>query len=256
MTTTGPSKNDYEIRSSPDSTVSLVEIRSEPKLKDPVTPHSIAVLSGVAMVYGYQQTIRNILGDDLYVEAFTKSAFKKTIQEKSKIRVLNDHQWTSYLASTENRSLRLNNTKDALEFELDLPNTSEGRDVLALVDREDYKGSSVGFVVKEEKWQGLEDRNDSESLPSREIRQAQLLEISLTGDPAFSVATVSRRSLVRLADEKGLDVEQLYLASNDTDTFIRSLAGEMMAGIEESSAAAEKHQTTLRYHLWRATKAF
>ena len=78
-----------------------------------------------------------------------------------------------------------------LAFELALPDTTHGRDLAILVDRGDVAGCSFGFRVPEggDRW---EERG---STLVRELLNVDLVEITLTSDPAYQDTTVALRNM-------------------------------------------------------------
>jgi len=72
-----------------------------------------------------------------------------------------------------------------LAFDLDLPDTSIGRDVLALAERSDLGGMSFAFVPIDEHWDGTK----------RELRSVDLKEISVVSAwPAYERTEIAARS--------------------------------------------------------------
>ncbi|WP_443701100.1 HK97 family phage prohead protease, partial [Pseudomonas sp.] len=81
-------------------------------------------------------------------------------------------------------TLRLKEDDVGLAFELDLPDTSLGRDVAELVKRGDVDGCSFGFVSVTDKWEGEQ----------RSLHAVDLHEITITSNPAYLTTSVSVRS--------------------------------------------------------------
>ena len=91
---------------------------------------------------------------------------------------LADHDPRRVLARTKSGTLRLSEDTRGLAFDMDVPNTTAGRDILELAERSDLGGMSFGFTVAKdgERWQG--DR--------RELRSITLHEISVVSAwPAY-----------------------------------------------------------------------
>jgi hypothetical protein len=81
--------------------------------------------------------------------------------------------------------LKLSEDAKGLRFELKVPDTAAGRDVIALAERGDLGGMSFGFVATDEAWDG----------DTRELRAVDLHEISVVQSwPAYSQTEVSLRS--------------------------------------------------------------
>ncbi len=97
------------------------------------------VASGVAMRYG---AVSKPIGGQ-FREVFKPGAFAKTIREQD-VRSHNEHGGP-YLARSGAGSLRLLDSRSELAYEIDLPDTTAGRDAAALLERGDIKGSSIGF---------------------------------------------------------------------------------------------------------------
>jgi hypothetical protein len=94
------------------------------------------------------------------------------------------------LGTTRGGTLQLRETPQGLAFELALPDTTHGRDLAILVDRGDVQGCSIGFRVPEggDRW---EERG---STMVRELLTVDLVEVTLTADPAYQDTTVAMRN--------------------------------------------------------------
>jgi HK97 family phage prohead protease len=137
-------------------------------------------LKGYAATFGTEARI----GD--FTEIIMPGAFKTTLADRD-ILALVDHDPSKVLGRTRSRSLRLAEDGNGLAFEIDLPDTSLGRDVLALAERGDLGGMSFGFTVGKdgERWQGRR----------RELRSVVLHEISVVSAwPAYSGTCVQARA--------------------------------------------------------------
>ncbi len=137
-------------------------------------------LEGYAALYGVETRIGGMR------EVITAGAFKASLSQRSDILALVDHDAARVLARTRSGSLRLSEDTRGLAFDLDLPDTQAGRDVLALAERGDLGGMSFGFkAVDEANENGL-----------RELRAVELYEISVVSAwPAYGGTVVNARSL-------------------------------------------------------------
>ncbi len=86
------------------------------------------------------------------------------------------------LGRTRSGSLRLTEDARGLAFDLDLPDTQAGRDVLALAERGDVGGMSFGFTVRDQHRKG----------DWRELRAVELLEVSVVSTWPACPGTVVR----------------------------------------------------------------
>ena len=103
------------------------------------------------------------------------------------ILALVDHDSGKVLGRTRSGTLRLAEDERGVSFEIDLPETTAARDVLALVERGDAGGMSFGFTTPKgrDEWHGTH----------RTIRTIHLHEISvITSHPAYQATTVEARA--------------------------------------------------------------
>src|SRR5688572_27474655 len=136
-------------------------------------------LEGYAATFGVSATISD------FVECIAAGAFRHSLAASKDILALVDHDAGRVLARTRSKTLRLAEDDHGLHFDLDVPATTAGNDVLALADRGDLGGMSFGFLSLDERWDG--DR--------RELRSIDLKEISIVSAwPAYPQTQVSARS--------------------------------------------------------------
>lgn len=137
-------------------------------------------LVGYAAVFGQGTRISD------FTEVIKPGAFAASLKGRD-ILALVDHDPARLLARTKSGTLRLEEDSKGLRFELDVPDTTEGRDLLALAERGDLGGMSFGFTVGRsgERWDGKK----------RELRAVTLHEISVVHAwPAYEGTTVEPRA--------------------------------------------------------------
>lgn len=137
-------------------------------------------LEGYAALFDQEARI----GD--FVEVIRKGAFGSSLTGRDILALL-DHDPGKLLARTKSGTLRLAEDTRGLQFEIQVPPTQHGNDVLALAERGDLGGMSFGFVVPQggERWRG--DR--------RELLEVQLHEISVVSSwPAYDNTVVVARA--------------------------------------------------------------
>lgn len=141
-------------------------------------------LAGYAAVFNSEAPLPG------FVEVIRSGAFAKSLAAGSNIRALWHHQTDALLGTTKGGTLKLSEDAKGLLFELALPDTTHGRDLAVLVDRGDVAGCSFGFRVADggDRW---EQRGGQ---LVRELLAVDLLEITLTHDPAYQDTTVALRS--------------------------------------------------------------
>lgn len=141
-------------------------------------------LSGYAAVFNSEA----VLGD--FTEVIRQGAFAKSLATGSNIRALYHHQGDALLGTTKGGTLQLREDAHGLAFTLSLPDTSHGRDLAILVDRGDVSGCSFGFRVPPggDRWE----HRGAQLV--RELLAVDLMEVTLTADPAYQDTTVAMRS--------------------------------------------------------------
>ena len=123
---------------------------------------------------------------DRFNEVIRPGAFRASLMAGPDTLALVDHDPGRLLARTSSGTLRLNEDAAGLAFSLDLPDTSLGRDVLALAERGDLGGMSFGFRPTDEAWPAAD---------RRELRAVDLVEVSVVHAwPAYAETTVAARS--------------------------------------------------------------
>jgi len=122
------------------------------------------------------------LGD--FRERIAPGAFAGSIGDGGDILALFDHDPKSVLGRTRTKTLQLTDDSAGLAFDILAPDTSAGRDALALAERGDLGGASIGFFVEKETRDG----------DVRVVEEAQLLEISVVSSwPAYEGTSVEAR---------------------------------------------------------------
>ena len=138
-------------------------------------------LIGYAAIFNTETRIAD------FTETIRPGAFAATLAAGKDILALVDHDRSSVLARTKTGTLRLGEDERGLKFEIEVPDTTTGRDVLALAARGDLGGMSFGFSVEPtgETWTG----------DKRELRAVTLHEISVVNAwPAYPETSVQARS--------------------------------------------------------------
>jgi HK97 family phage prohead protease len=124
-----------------------------------------------------------------FTESIRAGAFRGSLAAGGDILALLDHNPGALLGRTRSGTLRLSEDTRGLHFDLSLPDTQIGRDVLALAERADLGGMSFGFRCPAggDAWNAAGDQ--------RELRAVDLHEISVVcAWPAYSQTTVTARS--------------------------------------------------------------
>lgn len=140
-------------------------------------------LEGYAATFGVRARVGGV------DEEIRSGAFTGSLASGRDVLALVDHDPARLLARTRSGSLRLSQDSTGLAFSLDVPDTTEGRDVLALAERSDLGGMSFGFAVAP----GGETRANG----VRTLEALTLYEISVVKAwPAYEGTVINARSAI------------------------------------------------------------
>jgi HK97 family phage prohead protease len=103
-------------------------------------------------------------------EIIDRTAFNKTLKDKTEVRALWNHNDSFILGNTKSGTLELEDTDNGLICRCELPNTSYANDLYEIVSRGDVKTMSFGFIPV--KYQ------DSENGKLRTLKEIALDEVS------------------------------------------------------------------------------
>lgn len=128
-------------------------------------------------------------------EVIAPGAFAETLK-KSDVRALVDHDTGRVIGRSSAGTLRLKEDDVGLSVEVDLPDTTEGRDLAVLLERGDITGMSFGFRVTAESW------DERGPMPVRTIQAVDLFEVSAVAFPAYDDTSIALRSLDEARKER------------------------------------------------------
>lgn len=150
----------------------------------------------------YNKLSRNLGG---FVERIAPGAFDKCLADGVRIMCRYNHE--RLLGTTDAGTLRVWSDDEGLPYEVDLPDTSWGRDVAVMARRGDVRFSSFAFHVAPggDEWGFTE--ND---FPQRTLTGAQLVDVAPVDDPAYLDTESGLRSL---AEARGLDPAAVAVAA-------------------------------------------
>src|SRR5262245_54196255 len=136
-------------------------------------------LQGYAATFNVEARVND------FTETIAPGAFRNTLASDQDVLALVDHDAGKLLARRKSGTLRLGEDTRGLHFDLDVPDTSAGRDVLTLAERGDPGGMSFAFVALRERWDG----------EHRQLESVDLKEISVVQSfPAYEGTSVTARS--------------------------------------------------------------
>ena len=107
----------------------------------------------------------------------------------TRVLARSEHDSRMLLGTTDAGTLRLSVDDTGLRYEVDLPDTTAGRDAAVLATRGDYRFSSFAFRnVEDPQW-----REDGEDRLVRRVMNARLVDVAPVANPAYWGASVGMR---------------------------------------------------------------
>ena len=142
-------------------------------------------LSGYAAVFNSaSEPLQSHRGE--FVETIAPGAFKRSLAE-SRVWAYYNHDTNWPLARTPD-TLTLSEDRVGLRMSMQVPDTTYGRDVMALLEAGILDGSmSFGFRTKEDRWE----RRDG--VLHRTLLDVDLVEISVVQTPAYTAPQAALR---------------------------------------------------------------
>lgn len=160
------------------------------------------VLAGYAAVYNKRS--RDLGG---FIEQIAPTAFAKSLKDGVDVVARYNHRDEGLLGRVSSGTLRLgsgiagHDVKVGLPYEVDLPDTSAGRDLAVLTKRGDVYQSSFAFQTVKDSWDETDD-----GYPLRTLIEVKLVDVAPVNEPAYPDATAGMRSL---AAHLGTDVDTI-----------------------------------------------
>jgi uncharacterized protein len=146
-----------------------------------------------------------------FTERIAPGTFTRSLKSRAEIRAYVNHDDTLLLGSRRAGTLRIDDRNDGGWVEIDLPDTTWGRDIRTLVERGDIGakgngGMSFGFSTVKDSW--------SDDGAERTLLEGKLWEVSVvTGTSAYMSSTATMvRTLRSLAKRTDTDVDELSAA--------------------------------------------
>lgn len=174
-----------------------------------------ASTNGIGVLFGYA-AVFNRYSQNLggFVEQVDPNAFNKSLADAAEVLGRFNHSDDGLLGTTSAETLRLGVDGTGLWYEIDLPDTTTGRDVKALAERGDLRFSSFAFRTMDDEW-----GYTNEDFPLRTLKAVQLVDVAPVVNPAYRDTTTGLRSLVQRFQ---LDLAEARAAA-ETDTLAKLL---------------------------------
>lgn len=156
---------------------------------------------GAPVAFGYAAVFnRRSLDLGGFTEVIDRNAFAKTVTEADVVGLWN-HDEGRLLGRVSSGTLRLSTDDRGLAYEIDLPDTADGRDVAVLLGRGDVRGSSFGFRVIRDEW-----HQDDQGAVTRTLLEVALIDVSPVARPAYPDTDAAVRSLAAAIHTDPADV--------------------------------------------------
>jgi HK97 family phage prohead protease len=162
-------------------------------------------LAGYAAVFESLTDARMFGGT--FREGIRRGAFARSLRAGRDVVALFNHDHNQVLGRLSNRTLRLREDERGLWFEVQLPDTSLGRDLHRLVERGDVHQCSFGFAVAP----GGEQWERQGKTPIRWLTDVDLGDVSVVTVPAYPTTSVAARQFAAgmTSDANSGDVDEM-----------------------------------------------
>lgn len=158
-------------------------VTDDTELRVETTPEGESRIVGYAAVFGKRSVD---LGG--FTEEIAPGAFSRSLKDDD-VAALVDHDPSRIIGRKSSGTLRLAEDRVGLRMEVDIPDTTVGRDILESIRRGDVRGQSFGFRTVSDDWR-MED-----GLAHRTLIEARLRDVGPVTFPAYPDTTVAVRSL-------------------------------------------------------------
>lgn len=135
------------------------------------------------------------------VERISPKAFERAVKEKHDARGLFNHDKNFILGRVEAGTLRLSVDERGLRYEIDVPDTTAGRDVVTSIERGDLSGSSFAF---EPSARGVKWTEEGRTLV-RNLEDLDVFDVGPVTMPAYTGTTTGLRNEDREALDRELE---------------------------------------------------
>ena len=161
---------------------------------------------GYAMMFNKRS--QNLGG---FVERVMPTFPDQTLADGLDVLARYQHDSDMLLGRTASETLRLTKDGTGLDYDVDLPDTSYARDMTALLERGDVRGSSFAFRLTED---GDEWGFTESGFPQRDLHRGIVVDVAPVVTPAYLDATSGLRSL---AEHRSLDLDTVLKAASHNE---------------------------------------
>ncbi len=166
-------------------------------------------------------------------ETIAPGAFTETLKSGNDVRSLVNHDSNQRLGRTSNDTVRINEDKIGLKFDIDPPNTSVGRDTVEDIRNGNLDGMSFMFKTINDKWE----TKDGEEV--RTLLDVELIEGGPVTFPAYPDTSVALRALEKRKAERGNKEEKRDDGSSEDEPDKKVQLKERLDDIDKRAEAIE-----------------
>lgn len=137
-----------------------------------------------------------------YIETIAPGAFDRTLADDDEVLALVEHDSSKLLGRRSAGTLRLDQDKSGLTFEIDLPKTQLGNDTREQISRGDLRSMSFAFSMDsdtDEEWRVADGRRE------RRLLNLRLHDVSVVSSPAYPETSVDVRSSTMKSEPTQMD---------------------------------------------------
>ena len=174
---------EVERRFTPTTTSAAFEVRA-------------AADGGMPTLVGYAAVFDSRTELGWFDEEIAPGAFAQSLSDGDDVRALFNHDTARVIGRRGAETLRLEEDATGLRVEIDLPDTTTARDLVASIERGDIDGMSFGFRAREQEWIEREGENEL-----RRLVDVELIEVSPVTFPAYADTSIAKRSHDALREE-------------------------------------------------------
>ena len=129
-----------------------------------------------------------------WIEKIDRGAFASDLKDAKDVRALIDHDTGRVIGRTSAGTLKLSEDDRGLSVDLDLPDTTDARDLLANIEAGNIDAMSFGFRARDAVWE------EGKEYDVRTLRDVELLEVSVVAFPAYPATSIGTRSHLDFRD--------------------------------------------------------
>jgi HK97 family phage prohead protease len=139
-------------------------------------------IEGLAVPYG----VWTDLGP--FREMIAPGAFDAYLESGADVVYNYGHDRNAILGRRSSGTLGVRSDSDGVHVRLELPDTTQGRDLAVMIERGDITGHSIEFTTDVDEWESGGGQD------SRTVKRGGLPGVALVGQPAYATTTAAMRS--------------------------------------------------------------